>query len=382
VAGSIAKRDNGSWRARYRDSSGREHSKSFGRKVDASTWLTQQTSAVQAGTHAAPAAGRMTVGEFATTKWLPAQSQLKASTRHRYESLLRGQVLPRWGAVPLSKVAHEDVSVWVADLLTSGGRNGRPLAASTVRQAHRVFSLVLTYAVRGGRLGRNVADHVPLPRAARLDKRFLTRAEVADLAAAAGHPGGLVIRTLALTGLRFGELSALRAGRVDLLRRRLEVAESVGEVNGTLVFGTPKTHARRSVPVPAELVDELAGLLAGRGPRDLVFTAPDGGVLRLNNYRSRVFDPAVKAVGLTGLTPHGLRHTAASLAVESGANVKAVQRMLGHASAAMTLDVYAGLFDDDLDGLLARMDAAAEAAAANLRPVAPVSSLAARTAGR
>jgi len=69
-------------------------------------------------------------------------------------------------------------------------------------------------------------------------------------------------------------------------------------------------------------------------------------------------NPAAVKAGLDGLTPHELRHTAASLAISSGANVKAVQRMLGHASAAMTLDVYAGLFDDDLDGLADRMDEA------------------------
>jgi integrase len=78
--------------------------------------------------------------------------------------------------------------------------------------------------------------------------------------------------------------------------------------------------------------------------------------LNLRNFRRNVFDPAVRAAGLDGLTPHDLRHTAASLAVSSGANVRAVQRMLGHKSAAMTLDVYSGLFDDDLDALAERMD--------------------------
>ena len=69
-----------------------------------------------------------------------------------------------------------------------------------------------------------------------------------------------------------------------------------------------------------------------------------------------MFDKAAEDAGVRNLTPHELRHTAASLAVSAGANVKAVQRMLGHASAAMTLDVYSGLFDDDLDGVAARLD--------------------------
>ena len=78
-----------------------------------------------------------------------------------------------------------------------------------------------------------------------------------------------------------------------------------------------------------------------------------------------MFVPAARQIGLPGLTPHDLRHTAASLAVQAGANVKAVQRMLGHASAAMTLDVYTSLFNDDLDAVADRLDAAAALARAD-----------------
>ncbi|WP_255509031.1 tyrosine-type recombinase/integrase [Micromonospora sp. A202] len=85
----------------------------------------------------------------------------------------------------------------------------------------------------------------------------------------------------------------------------------------------------------------------------------------LTGLRRRVFDRAAESIGLAGLTPHELRHTAASLAVAEGANAKAVQRMLGHASAAMTLDVYADLFEDDLDQVADRLDRAAGRAAAD-----------------
>jgi integrase len=125
-----------------------------------------------------------------------------------------------------------------------------------------------------------------------------------------------------------------------------------------VLVGTTKTHQRRSVPIPRFLADELADHLAVKAPGDLVFTAPEGGVLRNTNFRPRFFDPAAEKVGLLGLTPHELRHTAASLAIAAGANVKAVQLMLGHASAAMTLDIYAGLFADDLDAVADRLDRA------------------------
>jgi integrase len=196
----------------------------------------------------------------------------------------------------------------------------------------------------------------------RSEPGFLTHDEVEQLAGAAGDHAD-AIRLLACTGLRFGEMAALRVRRVDFLRRRLTVAESATEVGGRIQFGTPKTHQQRTVPLPSALAEPLARRCEGKLPDDLLITAPTGTVLRLRNWRRLVFDPAVKTAGLIGVTPHDLRHTAASLAVASGATVKSVQRMLGHASAAMTLDVYSGLFDDDLTALADRMDAAARAAA-------------------
>jgi integrase len=167
-----------------------------------------------------------------------------------------------------------------------------------------------------------------------------------------------LVRVLAYTGLRWGEATALRVGRLDLFRRRLHVVTAFAEVPGKLVEGTPKNHQVRWVPLPRFLVDELARHVAGLGPDELVFRSPKDGSLRNSNFRDRFFDKAVTACGLDGLTPHDLRHTAASLAVAAGTNVKAVQRMLGHASAAMTLDVYAGLFGDDLDAVAERLDQA------------------------
>jgi integrase len=114
----------------------------------------------------------------------------------------------------------------------------------------------------------------------------LLDSEVQALAAAAGDHR-LVVEMLAFTGLRFSELAALRGGRVDLLRRRLEIAESVTEANGATVLGTPKTHHRRSVPIPRSLVDELSQVVAGRAADDLVFASPEGGVLRVEGHGRR-----------------------------------------------------------------------------------------------
>lgn len=336
------------WLARYRDPSGRQRMKNFTRKTDAERYLVGVESTKLSGSYVDPARSRVTVGVWAA-QWLDAQTHLKPSTRARYEGIVSKHIGPRWGTTPLAKVGHADVAAWVA---------GLDLAPASVRYVHRVLALVLELAVRDGRMPRNPAAGVRLPKVRAAEKRFLSREEVFQLADCAGERRALVL-TLAYCGLRWGELAALRVGRVDLLRRRLTVAESAIEVGGRLTWGTPKNHQQRSVPVPRFLADLLAVELAGKGPEDLVFTTPTGRPLRNLNFRRDVFDQAAANAGLAGLTPHELRHTAASLAVSAGANVKAVQRMLGHASAAMTLDVYSGLFDDDLDGLAERMDAAA-----------------------
>jgi integrase len=156
-------------------------------------------------------------------------------------------------------------------------------------------------------------------------------------------------------------MAALRVGDFDMLRRRVNVSRSVTEFNG-LVWSTPKSRERRSVPFPAALADELSALMVGKGRDDLVFTNTSGDVLRASNYRRAFFAAAVATCRKADktfptVTRHDLRHTAASLAVSAGANVKAVQRMLRHAKASMTLDVYADLFDDDLDGVATRLDA-------------------------
>jgi integrase len=165
-------------------------------------------------------------------------------------------------------------------------------------------------------------------------------------------------------------MAALRVGRVDFLRRRALSAESVTLVGAAQTWGTPKGYQRREVPLPAFLVEELAAHVAGKAPGDLVFAGVRGGAaLRAPVFRRAAFDRAALAIGMPGLHPHELRHTAASLAIASGADVKLVQRMLGHKSAAMTLEQYGHLFDDRLNDVADALDAAASKA--RVAPVLP-----------
>ena len=342
------------YRVRWRTPDGKSRSKTLKRRVDAERFRTGVEHSKDVGTYIDPSRSKVTVGTWAL-QWLQSQTHLKPSTLARYRGIVDAHILPRWGGTPLAQMSHADAQGWISSI---------DLAPATVRYVHRVFSLILELAVRDGRIPQNPATGVRLPRIAKPEKRFLTPEQLHRLADAAaqypipevGAQYRALILVLGFCGLRWGEVAALRVKRVDLLRRRLTVAESVTEVSGRLVWGTPKSHATRSVPIPRSLAEPLTNVIGGKDPDDLVFTTWRGKPMRNLNFRRDVFDRAAEDAGVKDLTPHELRHTAASLAVSAGANVKSVQAMLGHASAAMTLDVYAGLFGDDLDGVADRMD--------------------------
>ncbi|HEX5494541.1 MAG TPA: tyrosine-type recombinase/integrase, partial [Mycobacteriales bacterium] len=359
------------WRAHYRTPAGAQRNKTFARKIDAERFLAGVESSKATGSYVDPVLAQVTVGDWAD-RWLAGQAHLKPTTHERYAGILRKHIHPKWGRVRLGNVSHSDVQVWVTGLT-------KQHSAATVQKIHRVLSLVLDMAVKDGRLARNVATGVNLPRVGKHEHLYLTHEQVEDLAHACGYPNDpskhssydtrtnktyrLVVLFLAYTGVRFGEMAALKVARLDLHRHRAIIAASVTPVRGQgLVWGTPKSHERREVPIPPFLVTELAEHIAGKDPDDLVFAGiRRGAPLRVSTFRT-AFGAAAKAIGVPDLHPHQLRHTAASLAIASGADVKVVQQMLGHSSATMTLDTYGHLFGDRLDEVGSAMDAARRAA--------------------
>lgn len=352
--GSVKKLLNGKYRARYWGPDGRQRCRHFDLKRDADRWVASNETARGRGEWLDPDRGRITVAEWLPI-WAATKATLRPKTRLAYESVVDRWVLPRWGPVPLSRITHADVVAWVAEMSTQVG-------PATGSKALLVLSQCVQLAIRDGRLARDPTVGVRKPRPTRGRQRFLTHGEVEKLAGELPAPYDLLVVVLAYTGLRFGEASALRVASVDLARARLVVDRALTELRGKISEGTTKTHRSRTVPIPRVLRGRLADYIQGRDPGEWLFPAPGGGPLRNSNFRHRFFDPAVQRAGLAPLTPHDLRDTAASLAVAAGASVKAVQRMLGHASAAMTLDVYAGLFDEELDEVADRMGAAADAA--------------------
>lgn len=343
------------YRVRYRDP---EHNQKlragFLTKHAAEEFLASITVSKSRGEYIDPADSRITLGELAGD-WLKNQSHLKPSSARPLEIAWRLQVAPRWDGVRVADIRFSNIQAWVTQL--SAERS-----ASTVIRAFGVLAALLDVAVRDRRILSNPARGVKLPRKVGKEKIYLSHEQVDLLATNSGEKATLV-QFLSYTGLRWGEVVALRVSNLDSLRRRVNVTRNAVMVGGDIIEGTPKSHESRSVPFPAFLSEPLAKSCEGKSREDLLFgngqtflrpPDPRNGWWVRALSAARSLDPTFPEF----LTRHDLRHTAASLAVSAGANVKAVQRMLGHASAAMTLDVYADLFDDDLDAVATALDRA------------------------
>ncbi|WP_436785775.1 tyrosine-type recombinase/integrase [Yinghuangia sp. YIM S10712] len=345
----------GRWRVRWYGPDGKGKAATFGKLPAAENHVHVVEARLRDGSYRDASAGKATVAEVAE-KWQTTLNKIEPTTRETYLDTLRVHVLPKWGDYQVRGVEWEDVAEWVGELAV--GCNGRkPVGPARIQKIHLVLSLVMGHAVRAKRIAVNPAAGVPLPRPVSQDHVYLTHGQVDRLANAAGEYR-LLLLILAYTGLRWGEISAVTVGSVDVDRRRMAVRQAYKKTRGGLILGLPKTHERRKVPLLRSLADELAPLVKGRAPTELLFSAPQGGPLYGDNFRTRIFGPAVKAAGLAGLgiTPHKLRHTAASLSIAAGADVKVVQQMLGHKSATMTLDLYGHLFPDRLDEVASKLD--------------------------
>lgn len=281
-------------------------------------------------------------------------------------------MLPAFAKRPVAAITYRDCEAFVDDLLRAG------LAPGTVGDARKILPLVLQEAMRADAIRRNPASNLRVPRGKRDEMVFLSIEQLLALADEIALPPrpnrhaqqhlpqcSLLVRLVGLTGLRAGEVGAVRVGRVNPLLGRIEVAESVEEVHGNLVYGETKTYTRRTVPVPASLATELEAHLRTRpaDPDAFVFTAANGGPLRHTNFYNRYYKPAVLRAGLDPRTRfHDLRHTAAGLMINEGAHLLAVKERLGHSTIQVTADRYGHLFPSLEAALTDRLDDAYRAA--------------------
>jgi integrase len=361
------------WRGWYVGDDGKQHTKRFRTEVEAKGWSDTERGKVVTNQWVSPDVGADTFRAVAE-RWFTTKegAQRKPKTLVGYRSILDTLVLPKWGDTPMKEIAYPDLSAWIAGLSVNGSQAGTGLSASRIRQTHQLMGAVFKYAVRAGLASRNIAAEIDrrhdLPETAEAEQHYLTHAQLLDFAREAGRFEAMTL-VLGYCGLRFGEAAALR--RKDVGDKEITVRNSATYVQGQGIVETAtKTKRTRRVPVPTPVWDRLKAELPSE-PDAFVFPSHKGGHLPLGEYRW-AFDNALKAVqartrakrqqeiaddgeattpDFPAITPHDLRHTCASLAISAGANVKVVQYMLGHATAAMTLDLYGHLMSDDLAGV-------------------------------
>jgi integrase len=359
------------WQARYTAPDGRERTKRFPRKVDAEKWLNVNAADVAKDQWLDPTASRLGFREW-SEEWKKTTVDLRPSTRTRDLDYLARYILPTFGDRTLGQIDHMAVQEWVASLTQSGPipwwdatiqprRLRKPISAATAVKAAQLLGKIMAAAVRSGRIRANPCTGVKLPRVEHKEMRFLNPMEVGALAEAISPRYRALVLVAAYGGLRIGELAGLRRKRVDISRGRVDVAEIVVEVGGVLTYGQPKTRAgRRSVSLPQTVVKALNDHMSeftADDPDAFVFTAPEGGPLRVPAWRQRFWKPAAEKAGVAPLRPHDLRHTAVALWIATGANPLEVSRRAGHTSASFTQDRYGHLFPEADCAVADRLDA-------------------------
>ncbi len=352
---SVAKRPNGRYRARYRDDTGREHSKDFMRKSDAQVWVRAQASSVDRGDHVNPKDSRTSVTAYAG-QWQAVQVGRPASLAI-LDNALRLHVLPTLGGKSIGAVRRSDVQSLVKALEAKG------LAPGTIRNVYDATARLFAAAVDDRVIPTSPCRRVVLPKSTHGEVTPLRVEQVYALAEGMGNYRALVV-LMAGSGLRIGEALGLEVPDVNFLRRTIRV-ERQRLQSGEL--GPPKSaQSARTVPVGQVVIDTLAGHLTGRPSVGPLFL--DGRGEPLNYRQFKRLWSAATARAQVAATAHDLRHFYASALIAGGASVRQVQSCLGHASAVITLRVYAHLWPGDDDRTRTIIDSVLGAPADILRP--------------
>ena len=337
-----------------------------GTRREAEAELARLLAQVADGGHVDPS--KLTVAEHLRARlahWR-AMGTISPKTAQGYDGLIEHQIAPFIGAKLIQKLTTADIESWHATLLTRGakGRHGRPdgeggVSARTIGHAHRVLTKALHEAMRHGLVLRNVCTAQRAPKIVAEEMSILTPQQVVELSTLLeGHDLGPPALVALFTGLRRGEILGLSWGNVDLDDEVIRVRESLEETKTGLRFKAPKSKAGiRDVTLPAIVSDVLVAqrkrllerrFALGQGKlsdTDLVFPTLDGSPQSPDSFGS-AWGKLAKKLGL-GVSFHGLRHTHASQLIDAGLDVVTIAKRLGHASPAITLNVYAHLFRKD-----------------------------------
>ena len=344
MAGSIAKRPNGKWRARYRDEAGKEYARHFDRKIDAQRWLDAQTAKIVAGTHVSPRQARMTVAEWCET-WLDGYGTRRSSSI-KSAGVHLSLIVEHFGSMQLGAVRPSHVKAWTAKLRSEGR------ADSYVYRVHGRLAQLFSDAVHDGLIARSPCSRRTSPGQGKQRPYVATTDQVWRLYSA--FPERLQVGVLlgAFAGLRSAEACGLRATDVDFLRG--VISPAVQYPSQPLKSETSRT----AIPIPSSMAAALSAQLA-RWPSATFLTNESGGQLSPTSLEVAMRAARAKVDGLPAdFRFHDLRHFYASLLIVSGMDVKIVQARMRHASAKTTLDTYGHLWPDSDDSTRAAVDAA------------------------
>lgn len=378
------KRPDGSVRyyVSYRGPDHKQHTKGyFKRKGDAAILRNQIEMELRQGDWVDPSLGDITIGNVATV-WLDGKhGTVKEKQYNDLEAAYRNHVEPVFGNRKLNSIRKSEIQSWVASMgrddeermnsatTPAERRAAKAKSPSVIIRAYGVLKGIYELAQDDGLVRRIPTDGVKLPKRIDGEQKYLTIEQLFKLADNSGTHRTLVL-VLGLCGLRFGEAAALRVSDINIDARRIRVSKSWTRSGDKRYETTTKTGEKREVPIPEIIMPDLIETIKGKNNDDLVFTDDDGERIREQVASKRPkragsqqwFGNALAAAGLPPMRVHDLRHTAASIAISSGANVKAVQRMMGHRDATMTLKRYAHLFDTDLDRVAEDISAKASSA--------------------
>jgi integrase len=284
----------------------------------------------------------MTVAKW-VAHYIENLSGVEKRTPEDYRGILKNDITPTLGLIPLDALSRDDIARWVEKLRSDGA------AGKTIGNKHSLLSAALNAAVVKGHIPANPATGVRLPRTERPEMRFLTSEEFSILSAEITESWRPMIRFLVASGARLSEATALRPGDVNRAAATVRISRAWKRGGGGYHLGAPKTkRSVRTINISASVLDGLD--YTG----DWLFTTPGrgrngvGGPVRAPNFRANVWWPALERAELAAPRPriHDLRHTCASWMIAKNVPLPVIQRHLGHESIKTTVDLYGHLDRD------------------------------------
>jgi integrase len=342
----------------YRDAEGRQRSAgTYSSHRAAARASNREETKVGEGTWHDHSRGQVTFATYVETVWLPSK-HVETSTLAAYRSYLDKHFIPTFGRRPMGKILPSEVQRWV----TTATDNG--LSAASVGKYHTMLASIFERALVDRVVTFNPCAHTELPKKIKKTTRTLAPAEYDAILAALPHRHRLMVETAINTGLRWGELIALKPRHLDLAAGKLTVQETIVEVaiknsptgKRMLTKPYPKDNEPRTMGLPPELVDQLSSYITERRLKrgDLLFATRDGTPFSRNTFRTRVWRPAVKASGVDfDVRVHDLRHAHASWLLAGGSDLRSVMDRMGHAQITTTQKYLHTLPDADTKNLTA-----------------------------